>query len=400
MNYRARAHRRGQEADLGGRPARDRDAPALPPVALAMVDPGIFKAYDVRGLYPDQIDEDVAYRLGRAFARVLAELEGKPPSELRVGLGRDMRLSAPELSERYADGTARRGRRRARRRDGRHARCSTSPSARAASTAGSCAPRRTTPRPTPAPSWSASGAVALSGDAGIGELRELVQAGEPGPPAERAGDRREEDVGDEFRAAALRFIDPGPVTPMKVVLDGGNGMAGPMVGPLLERLPIERVETYWEPDGEFPDHEPNPLLPENRTLRRREGAGRGRRARHRLGRRRRPLLLHRRHRRVRGRRLPDRAAGRVDPREGARCVDPLRRARVPRGARRGRAGGRQRAREPRRARVLQDPDARGGRRLRRRGVGPLLLPRLLLRGLGHDPRPADPRAARPSAASG
>ncbi len=56
------------------------------------------------------------------------------------------------------------------------------------------------------------------------------------------------------------------MTPRKVVLDGGNGMAGPMVGPLLDSLPIEQVAMYWEPNGEFPDHEPNPLLPENRTF--------------------------------------------------------------------------------------------------------------------------------------
>ena len=69
-----------------------------------MIDPGIFKAYDVRGIHGEQIDEDVAYRLGRGFARVLGELEGKRTDELRVGLGRDMRLAAPALSERYADG--------------------------------------------------------------------------------------------------------------------------------------------------------------------------------------------------------------------------------------------------------------------------------------------------------
>ena len=74
----------------------------------------------------------------------------------------------------------------------------------------------------------------------------------------------EQDIGEDYRAAVARFIDPAAVRAMKVVLDGGNGMAGPMVGPLLDSLPIEQVQTYWRPDGEFPDHEPNPLLPENR----------------------------------------------------------------------------------------------------------------------------------------
>src|SRR5919204_1434989 len=68
------------------------------------IDPGIFKAYDVRGLYGEQIDGDVAEQVGRAFARVLGALAGKPVSALRVGLGRDMRLSAPELAARYRDG--------------------------------------------------------------------------------------------------------------------------------------------------------------------------------------------------------------------------------------------------------------------------------------------------------
>src|SRR2546423_11394328 len=66
--------------------------------------PEIFKAYDIRGLYPEQIDGDVAERIGGAFARVLAVLEGKEAGELRIGLGRDMRLSAPELSARYLEG--------------------------------------------------------------------------------------------------------------------------------------------------------------------------------------------------------------------------------------------------------------------------------------------------------
>ena len=71
---------------------------------MIAIDPSIFKAYDIRGLYPDQLDEQIAYRLGRAFARVLADGEGRTPGDLRVGLGRDMRLSAPAMAARYADG--------------------------------------------------------------------------------------------------------------------------------------------------------------------------------------------------------------------------------------------------------------------------------------------------------
>src|SRR5664279_2864929 len=70
----------------------------------ASASPDIFKAYDIRGLYGEQIDGDIAERIGAAFAEVLSELAGKPANELRVGLGRDMRLSAPELSARYREG--------------------------------------------------------------------------------------------------------------------------------------------------------------------------------------------------------------------------------------------------------------------------------------------------------
>jgi phosphomannomutase len=110
------------------------------------------------------------------------------------------------------------------------------------------------------------GAIALSGDAGIGDVRRIATSGELGEPSRERGDLAQEDVADEFRAAAAKFVDLDAIRPAKVVLDGGNGMAGPMVGPLLDRLPLDQVQTYWTPDGEFPDHEPNPLLPENRTF--------------------------------------------------------------------------------------------------------------------------------------
>ena len=230
-----------------------------------MIDPSIFKAYDVRGLYGEQIDEDVAYRVGRGFARVLGDLEGKRPGELHVGLGRDMRLAAPALSERYADGI---------RDEGADVldvgEVGTEMLYFAVGSRGLDGGLMCTASHNPKPYTGAKlvrrGAIPLSGDAGIGELREIVTAGEPGEPVEPRGDYAREDVAGGFQEAAAAFVDVEAIRPMKVVLDGGNGMAGPMVGPLLDRLPIEQVQTYWTPDGNFPDHEPNPLLPENRRF--------------------------------------------------------------------------------------------------------------------------------------
>jgi phosphomannomutase len=230
-----------------------------------MVDPGIFKAYDVRGIYGEQIDEEVAYRLGRGFARVLGELEGKAPGELQVGLGRDMRLSAPALAERYADGLRDEG--------------ATVTDIGEVGTemlyftvgsrgldGGLMCTASHNPKAYTGAKLVKRGAIALSGDSGIGELREIVAAGDFGDPADPRGEYVREDVSAEFQAAAAKFVDMDAIGPRKVVLDGGNGMAGPMAGPLLDRLPIEQVQTYWTPDGNFPDHEPNPLLPENRRF--------------------------------------------------------------------------------------------------------------------------------------
>jgi phosphomannomutase len=108
------------------------------------------------------------------------------------------------------------------------------------------------------------GALALSGDAGIGDVRREIEAGLG--PAPGGGSFETVDVWHAYREHALSFVDPAAIEPMKIVVDGGNGMAGPMVGPILRKLGMELDELYFEPDGEFPDHEPNPLLEENRRL--------------------------------------------------------------------------------------------------------------------------------------
>jgi phosphomannomutase len=234
---------------------------------MAVPPPEIFKAYDIRGIYGEQIDGDVAERIGGAFAHVLGALAGKPVGELRVGLGHDMRLSAPALSARYTQGLTAAGAHvidagmiatemlyflvGSRELDG-----------------GLMCTASHNPKAYTGAKLVREGALALSGDTGIQEIRQLVERNGAGAAREGAARTRgtveRVDIHDEFQAAALRFIDPATLRPLKVVADGGNGMAGPMVGPLLERLGLELIETYWEPDGNFPDHEPNPLLEQNR----------------------------------------------------------------------------------------------------------------------------------------
>jgi phosphomannomutase len=232
-----------------------------------LIDPSIFKAYDVRGIYPDQLDEDLAYRIGRGFARVLSQLESVPIDRLRVGLGRDMRLSAPAMSARYAEGMRDEG--------------ATVLDAGMVATeqlyflvgdreldGGLMCTASHNPKAYTGAKLLRRGALALSGDAGIGELRDLVTGWEGSdlPAAATRGGYEEVDVSEGFQAKVTSVIDMAAVREMKVVLDGGNGMGGRMVAPILDRLPLQQVQLYWEPDGEFPDHEPNPLLPENRTF--------------------------------------------------------------------------------------------------------------------------------------
>ena len=234
------------------------------------------------------------------------------------------------------------------------------------------------------------GAIALSGDAGIQDIRNLIENGIGEAPG--GGSVEDVDIYEEFQAAALKLIDADRVKPRRILADAAHGMAGPMVGPLFDELPLDPVTEQLGARRRLPRHRPNPLLEENRREII-ETAPPTTPSWDRLGRRRRPLLLHRRHRRVRRRRLPHRPAGRVDPDEAAGRHDPLRRARLARGPRHGRGGRRHRARQPRRPRVLQDPHARDRRRVRRRGLGPLLLPPLLLRRLRHAAGAARARAA-------
>jgi phosphomannomutase len=225
--------------------------------------PGIFKAYDIRGLYGEEMDGSTANAIGRAFVRVLARLREKPAAELRVGLGRDMRLTAPEMAAEVRDGMIFEG--------------ATVVDAGMVATemlyhlvgsreldGGAMVTASHNPKAYTGVKLVREGALPLSGDAGIGDVKAEIEAGLGSAPG--GGSLEEVDIWDEYRAHALSFIDPSAVKPMKVVVDGGNGMGGPMVGPILGKLPLELEKMYFVPDGEFPDHEPNPLLEENRRM--------------------------------------------------------------------------------------------------------------------------------------
>lgn len=232
---------------------------------MRSVPPEIFKAYDVRGLAGSQIDAPVAHAIGRAFARSLATRNDTPTSALRVGLGRDMRLSAPELAAAYSAGLQEEGAHvldagmvgtemlywlvGERNLDG-----------------GLMCTASHNPKAYTGAKLVGRGALPLAGEQGIGALYHAIAQGMGDPDPAARGSSEAVDLYADFQRAALGFVEPGAIRPLKVVLDGGNGMAGPMVGPILEQLPITTVPAYWVPDGSFPGHEPNPLLPENRAF--------------------------------------------------------------------------------------------------------------------------------------
>src|SRR5215216_6583879 len=173
----------------------------------------IFKAYDIRGLYGDEMDGDVAEEIGRAFVRVLAGMHGKEVGELRVGLGRDMRLQAPEMAARYRDGMVS---------EGAHVLDAGQVGtemlyflvgSRDLDGGLMCTASHNPARYTGA-KLVERGAVALSGDGGIGEIRDLIQAGFGDAPG--GGSSEGVDVYEDFQTAAMEFIDRDAIKPLKV----------------------------------------------------------------------------------------------------------------------------------------------------------------------------------------
>ena len=328
------------------------------------VNPGIFKAYDIRGIYPAELDEDDgAAQIGRAF---VAYLGAK-----RIAVGRDMRVSAPSHRRRLHRGRARAGRRRRRLRHDRHR--------HAVLRRGPRRPRRRRADHRVAqPEASTTAMKLVRAEAVPAErrgrhlARSATWSSAGTHPAAggraRARSPRTPTCSTTTSTHVLTFIDPSIIKPFNVVLDAGSGMAGLVAPKLFDRLPCRTTRLCFEIDGTFPNHEANPLIEENRRdiverVDRRAG-----RHRHRVGRRRRPLLLHRRRRRVHPGRLHHGAARRGVPAEGRRAPTIIYDLRASYAVKDTVAQLRRHgADEPRRPRVLQEADARGERGLRRRG---------------------------------
>ena len=234
-----------------------------------MLDPAVFKAYDIRGLYGDELDEDGAYLVGRAY------VEHFEPRAIAVG--RDMRLSSPAMAAAFVEGAADAGA------DVLDIGLVGTEMVYFAVVelgldGGACITASHNPKEYTGLKIVRRGALPVGGDSGLAEIRALALDGFG--PVRRRGDVREEDVWPGFVEKVLSFVDPESIRPLRVVVDAANGMAGVMLPPVLERLPqLEVVRCFFEPDGTFPNHEPNPLLPENREFivarTREEGAGLG-----------------------------------------------------------------------------------------------------------------------------
>src|SRR5579864_518196 len=222
------------------------------PVSL---DPGIFKAYDVRGIYPGQVHEDGARAIGAAF---VAHLQAK-----RIAVGRDMRLSSPALSAAFIDGATAQG--------ADVVDYGMIPTdllyfavARDRHDGGVEVTASHNPKQFNGMKMVRQEAFPLSGEAGISDIRDMIASDRLPVPAIRRGAVSAKDVVEAYIEHVMSFIDPAIVRPFNVVLDGGSGMSGLIAPRLFDRLPCTTTRLCFTIDGRFPNHEANPLIAENR----------------------------------------------------------------------------------------------------------------------------------------
>jgi phosphomannomutase len=222
---------------------------------MSSIDASVFKAYDVRGIYPSEVTAALFHQLGRAFVAYLG------PG--RYAVARDMRPSSPELAAAFAGGV---------RLQGGHVvdygLIGTDMLYYAVAADGLDGGAEITASHNPGEYNGCKlvkrDAFPLSGEAGIKEMREMILTGTIPSPATTPGTLEPRDVAARYVEHVMRFIDPAIVQPFDVVLDAGSGIAGLVAPALFDRLPCRTTRLCFEVDGTFPNHEANPLIEENR----------------------------------------------------------------------------------------------------------------------------------------
>jgi phosphomannomutase len=223
----------------------------------SVLDPKVFKAYDVRGIYPTELDEEGAYAIGRAYVE---QFEPR-----RIAVGHDMRVSSPAMVRALTDGAADAGADVFQlglvgtemvyfavgdlELDG-----------------GVAVTASHNPKEYTGMKVVRRGALPVGGESGLLEIRDRALMISGRSASGRRGQVEPYDIWPAYVERVLSFVAVEEIKPLRVVIDAANGMAGAMLPPVLERLPIDAVRCFFEPDGTFPNHEPNPLLPENREF--------------------------------------------------------------------------------------------------------------------------------------
>jgi phosphomannomutase len=219
------------------------------------LNPDIFKAYDVRGVYPGEVNEDAARAIGAAF---VVYLQAK-----RIGVSRDMRLSSPTMAAAFIDGATSQGADVV-----DYGMMATDMLYFAVATDGLDGGVQITashnPKQYNGMKMVRKDAWPLSGEEGLKEIREMIAANQVPPAAARRGTVTTRNVLDAYVTHVMSFIDPSVIKPFNVVLDAGSGMGGLVAPRLFDLLPCKTTRLCFEVDGRFPNHEANPLIEENR----------------------------------------------------------------------------------------------------------------------------------------
>lgn len=214
-----------------------------------------FKAYDIRGRVPDQLNEDIAYRIGRAYALFL-----KPQN---VVVGHDIRLSSRDLCDALSRGLM----------DGGAdvidiGQCGTEEIYFATShlntSGGIVVTASHNPMDYNGMKLVREGSRPISGDTGLHDIKKLAEAGDF-PEVTHRGQLSEANTRPAYIEHLLSYIDVSALKPLRLVINAGNGGAGPVADELAAKLPFEFIRVHHEPDGRFPNGVPNPLLEENRA---------------------------------------------------------------------------------------------------------------------------------------